>query len=123
MVADTLVHTAAVDDVLSALARPSAPSLPVLQAAAWPLARLPLGHVLQLATIGLLPQPLRGRFGVPWSPAQELQLRALGAALRASTPVMPSWLQNTGAGYLRYRAQAIARGEVASPDRLATPAV
>jgi hypothetical protein len=27
---------------------------------------------------------------------------------------MPSWLRNTGPGYLRWREEAIARGEVAS---------
>jgi uncharacterized protein (DUF2236 family) len=75
--------------------------------------------VLELATVGLLAPPLRERFGLSWAPAQELELRALGATLRAATPLMPSWLQNAGEGYLRYRAQAIASGEVASPERLA----
>src|SRR5438105_7520198 len=51
--ANTLVHTAAVDDVLAALARPNAPALAVLRDPLWALARPPLGHVLQLATIGL----------------------------------------------------------------------
>jgi uncharacterized protein (DUF2236 family) len=119
MLADTLVHTAAVDDVLSALARPSAPELPLLREPLWTLARLPLGHLLGLASVGLLAPALRDRFGLGWSAAQELELRALGAALRSATPLMPSWLQNTGERYLSYRAKAIARGEVASPDRLA----
>ena len=119
MVAGTLVHTVAVDDVLAALSRPSTPKLPALSAPAWTLARPPLGHVLRLATVGLLAPVLRRRFGVSWSPAQELQLRAFSSALRSATPVMPAWLQNTGAGYLRHRAPEIARGEVASPSRLA----
>jgi uncharacterized protein (DUF2236 family) len=119
MVAGTLAHTAAVDDVLEALARPAPPALRLLREPAWTLARVPLGHVLALATVGLLGQPLRQRFGLRWSPAQERQLRALGSALRASTPLMPSSLRNTGALYLRYRARAIARGDVASPSRLA----
>jgi uncharacterized protein (DUF2236 family) len=122
MVAGTLVHTAAVDDVLGALARPSAPALPVLADPLWALARLPLGHVLQLATVGLLAPPLRRRFGLGWSLAQESQLRALAVGLRSATPVMPAWLQNTSAGYLRYRSHAIAQGEVASPSRLAATA-
>jgi hypothetical protein len=33
---------------------------------------------------------------------------------------MPSWLRNTGPGYLRLREEAIARGDVASPRSLAT---
>jgi hypothetical protein len=32
---------------------------------------------------------------------------------------MPAWLHNTSAGYLRYRARAMALEEVASPSRLA----
>lgn len=121
MVANTLAHTTAVEGVLVALARPSAPALPALRDPLWAVARVPLGHVLQLTSVGLLAPSLRRRFGRSWSPAQELQLRALGAALRASTPVLPAWLQNTGSGYLRYRAEAIGRGEAASPDRLAAP--
>jgi hypothetical protein len=31
---------------------------------------------------------------------------------------MPAWHRNTSAGYLSYRSQAIARGEVAAPGRL-----
>jgi uncharacterized protein (DUF2236 family) len=117
-IAGTLEHTPAVEDVLDALARPSAPALPLLREPLWALARLPLGHVLQLATVGLLAPSLRRRFGVGWSRAQESQLRALAAALRSATPIMPAWLRNTSAGYLSYRSQAIARGEVAAPGRL-----
>jgi uncharacterized protein (DUF2236 family) len=122
MVALTLVHTPAVDDVLGALARPSAPALPGLRDPLWALARVPLGHVLQLATVGLLAPSLRQRFGLGWSLAQESQLRALSGALRSATALMPAWLQNTSAGYLRYRSRAIARGDVASPSRLAATA-
>jgi uncharacterized protein (DUF2236 family) len=122
MIAGTLVHTAAVDDVLAALARPSAPALPLLREPLWALARVPLGHVLELATVGLLAPVLRTRFSLRWSRAQELELRALGATLRGATPLMPAWLQNAGEGYLRYRADAIASGEVASPERLTAAA-
>lgn len=117
MVHSTLVHTPAVDDVLAALARPSAPVLPALPGPAWRLARMPLGHVLQLTTVGLLGPALRRRFAVRFTAAQELELRALGASLRSSTPIMPAWLKNTGAGYLSWRADAIARGDVASSRR------
>jgi len=117
--AQELRHTPAVDEVLAALARPTAPALATLWAAPWGLARLPLGHVLALASVGLLSPTLRLRFGLRFSRAQEIELRALGTVLRSATPFMPSWLRNTGAGYLSWRAEAIARGDVASPDRLA----
>ena len=112
-------HTAAVDEVLEVLARPTAPSKRGLGGPGWAVLRTPLAHASVLATVGLLPPVLRRRFGLRWSRANHLELQALGAALRAITPVMPSWLRNTGPGYLRWRAEAIARGEVASPRSLA----
>jgi uncharacterized protein (DUF2236 family) len=104
--------------VIAALARPSAPDVPLLSDPAWAVARAPMGHVLELTAVGLLAPALRERFGLRWSRARELELRALGATMRAGTPLMPSWLKNSGELYLRYRAQALARGEVASPERL-----
>jgi uncharacterized protein (DUF2236 family) len=109
-----LCHTLAVDQVLQALARPASPDLAGLVAPAWVIARMPLAHLVGLATVGLLPQVLRRRLGLRWTWEQELQLRALAATLRAATPLMPSWVANTGPHYLRWRQQAIARGEVAS---------
>ena len=63
-----------------------------------------------LASVGLLPAVLRRRFGVRWTRANELELRAVSSGLRAMTPLMPSWLRNTGPGYLRWREEEIARG-------------
>jgi uncharacterized protein (DUF2236 family) len=115
MVDRRLQRTAAVDEVLVALARPPAPALAVLRGLGWAALRPPLGHLLGLATIGLLPAQLRRRFGLTWSRSEELQLRALGAALRGMTPLMPPALRNSGPVYLRWRREAIARGEVAAP--------
>jgi len=114
MVDERLCHTPAVDDVLGALGRPAAPAVTGLDGAAWAIARLPLGHVLALTTVGMLPPALRTRFGVPWSRQRELELRGLCATLRASTPITPAWVRNTGPDYLRWRRDALARGEVAS---------
>jgi uncharacterized protein (DUF2236 family) len=117
MVDGRLRHTTAVDDVLQALARPAPPEVVGLYAPAWAIARLPLGHLLGLTTVGLLAPVLRRRFGVRWSRQKDLELRALGAALRAATPLTPSWVRNTGPDYLRWRREALARGDVASPTR------
>jgi uncharacterized protein (DUF2236 family) len=114
MVAVRLEHTPAVDEVRAALARPAPPSLTTRYAPVWGLARVPLAHVLGLATAGLLSPALRRRFAVGWTRANELELRALASLLRASTPLAPSWLRSTGPGYLRWRAEALARGDVAS---------
>jgi uncharacterized protein (DUF2236 family) len=113
MVRSQLQHTAAVDEVLEALARPAPPPLAPLRGAGWTPLRVTLGHALRLATVGLLPATLRARFGVRWTRASELELATAGAALRAMTPLMPSWLRNTGPGYMRWREEAIARGDVA----------
>jgi len=112
MVDHRLEHTAAVDEVLAALSRPAPPTV-ALRGGRWAALRPPLGHALVLATVGLLPPPLRRRFGVRWTRANELELRAVASALRAMTPLMPSWLRNTGPGYLRWREEEIARGETA----------
>jgi uncharacterized protein (DUF2236 family) len=124
MVADRLGPNEAVDDVLAALAEPAAPPLPLLGDRAWRAARLPAVRLFNLATVGLLPPLLRERFGARWSRARQLELRALGRAARAATPLMPRSLRNTGPTYLRWRREAIARGEVASasPGRRPLPA-
>jgi uncharacterized protein (DUF2236 family) len=119
MIADRLIYTAAVDEVLQALAQPTPPALALLQGPGWGAVRVPLGHLLGLTTAGLLTPALRERFEVGWTRANAVELRALGAVLRSATPLMPSWLRNTGSSYLRWRQPAIARGEVASASRLA----
>jgi len=119
MVERQLQRTAAVDEVLEALARPAAPALSEALRPLWvALARPQLGHLLRVSTVGLLPPVLRGRFGVPWTRAGELELSVLARALRAATPLLPASLLNTGPGYLRWRREALARGEVAAPATL-----
>jgi uncharacterized protein (DUF2236 family) len=103
MVETELERTAAVDEVWAALARPTAPDSPAIGRPVWPLVRPPLGHFLRVSTAGLLAPTLRRRLGVDWTRADELELRVLGATLRAATPLMPSSLRNTGPGYLRWR--------------------
>jgi len=114
MVEGTLEHTDAVDEVLEALASPAPPDIARRYMPVWKLARVQLSHLVGLMTVGLLPPKLRARFGIRWTRANELELRAVGGALRAATPVMPRWLLNTGPGYLLWREEALARGEVAS---------
>jgi uncharacterized protein (DUF2236 family) len=103
MVETELERTAAVDEVWAALARPTAPDSPAIGRSVWPLVRPPLGHFLRVSTAGLLAPTLRRRLGVGWTRADELELRVLGATLRAATPLMPPSLRNTGPGYLRLR--------------------
>jgi uncharacterized protein (DUF2236 family) len=114
MVAERLEDTASVHDVLETLDRPDRPPLPGLTDWSWRVARLPAAVALRLGTVGMLPPILRERFGLRWTRAQELELRALGRAARAATPLMPAWMRTMGPGYLRWRHEAIERGDVAS---------
>jgi uncharacterized protein (DUF2236 family) len=109
----TLRRTDAVDEVLGALASPSAPDAGLLVGPVWAPARISLGHLLSLTSIGLLSPDLRRQLDLSWSLAEELQLRALGSLLRASTPLMPGWLRNTGPGYMRQRGRALRAGRTA----------
>ncbi len=110
----TLQPTAAVGEVLDALARPAPPELSRAYRPLWSFTSRQLSHVTSLATAGLLPASLRARFGIRWGRGRELELRALAGALRAATPVMPAYLLNTGPGYLEWRSRELERGEVAS---------
>jgi uncharacterized protein (DUF2236 family) len=119
MVDQRLERTSAVDEVLAALAHPAPPGLPAPLRAAWSVAPRPqMGHLMSLATVGLAPPALRRRLGLRWTRARELELGVLAGALRAATPLMPAALRNTGPGYLRWRGEAIARGDVASAASL-----
>ena len=106
MMSSTLERTAAVEEVLDALAHPVPPELAVLYRPLWALARMPLRHLVMLATAGLLTPELRRRLGVPWGGRQELELGALSRTLRAATPLMPASMLCTGPEYLRWRESA-----------------
>ena len=117
IVATRLESTQSVHDVLAALARPSSPPVPSFADPAWKAMRVPTARIFHLATVGLMPPILRARCGLHWTPREERELRALGRASRAATPLMPERLRIFGPSYLRWRADALARGEVASPTR------
>jgi uncharacterized protein (DUF2236 family) len=90
-----------VREVLDSLCNPAPPPVPHLPGAAWSVARRPVGHLFRIGTVGLLPGPLRERMQLPWSRADELELRSLGAALRLTHPLMPERLRVLGPTYLR----------------------
>ena len=113
MIAERLVRHETVDLLLSLLDRPDAPGLPVIDQL-WPLLRIAPSRALKAATLGLLPPILRERFGVRWGDRQQTELRALGRASRALTPVMPARLRCVGPEYLRMRREAIAKGALGS---------
>jgi uncharacterized protein (DUF2236 family) len=110
MVATRLQHNDVVDDVMATMAVPARPPVPGLGDRTWRMLGAPAARAQTLATVGLLPPLLRERCGMTWTRAQELELRALGAAMRSATPVMPRGLRMMGPGYLKWRKRQIADG-------------
>ncbi|MEO8602506.1 MAG: oxygenase MpaB family protein, partial [bacterium] len=68
--------------IAAALLRPALP-LGIRQAAA----------ATRLFTVGLLPAPIRRRYGYPWGPWQARALDLAAAALRAGAPLLPAALR------------------------------
>ncbi len=114
MIDERLEPSDVVDDFMSALARPAAPPVPFVGDAAWRAARPPLSRTFRLATAALLPPRLRSRLGLRLTRAQAVELRAIAAASRASGPLLPRGLRCMGPPYLRWRREAIGRGDMAS---------
>ncbi len=114
MVRERLEHTDSVTDVLESLAKPPPPKVRGISPALWRAIRLPAAHGGRLGTVGLMPANVRRKLGLPWTRAQQLEFRAVGAASRGSAPLLPASVKTFGPSYLRWRSKAIARGEVAS---------
>jgi uncharacterized protein (DUF2236 family) len=55
-----------------------------------PAALAPVRGLLRASTVGLLPERLRGPFGLTWGPARDRALEAAAAALRRTLPALPS---------------------------------
>jgi len=119
MMSERLENTESVHDVLDTLDRPMRPPIPYLGDRVWRVARMPAARVSRLATLGMLPPVLRERFAIAWTRSQERELRVLSTAARSATPLMPASLRNLGPGYLRWRREAMARGDAGA----ALPAV
>jgi uncharacterized protein (DUF2236 family) len=109
MVERELENTEAAQDVIAALQDPAAPQLPWMRDGVWRLLRWPYTRAGALATMGMLPPPLRERLGVRFSATKELRFQALARLSRASGPLMPPQAKRFGPNYLRWRGPAIAR--------------
>ncbi len=106
-VAGTLEDGDVVQAVLRTLARPVAPPVPVVPAAAWRPVLAPASALAGLTTAALLPPVLRERVGLPWTARHTAALRAVATVTRHATPPV---LRCTGPLYLRVRRRAIAAG-------------
>jgi uncharacterized protein (DUF2236 family) len=121
MVEERLEATEAAHGVIRSLEDPARPPIPKLNFRAWQAARIPAVRLSRLGTIGLLPPVLRERLGQAWTRRDELELRVAGRLSRATTPVLPRSLRRMGPSYLKWRREAIERGDVASPSRVPGP--
>jgi uncharacterized protein (DUF2236 family) len=54
-----------------------------------PLPLRPAARLLNLATVGLLPEPVRTGYGLGWGPAREAALRTSAASVRRALPLVP----------------------------------
>lgn len=103
-----LGHNKTVDRVLATARRPAMPE--VAAALVFKALLVAPTRAAYLGGVGLLPPSLRERLGIAWTSRDELAFRALGAASRALTPVLPAKLKTFGPTQLRWRRRAIARG-------------
>ena len=108
-----LENTQAVKDLLYSLSRPSPP--PGVSGRTWRVAAPALAGQGRLVTAGMLPPLLRERFGVRWGPGQAAAFKALGAASRASGPLLPRQMRELGPWHLRQRRDTLARAYDAAP--------
>ena len=119
MVAEVLEDTPAVHEVIDTLGRPATPPVGV-GPNLWKLMRVPMGANAKLVTAGLLGGELRARFGLEWSRGHERRFRAVAAASRATGPFLLGPFREFGPTYLRWRRNALERGDVAAPRAVAT---
>ena len=114
MVAERLEWTPAVPEVLATFKGRKPPNIPGLPRWLWRLVHAPISYQLRINTFGLLPPVLRERLGVPFRRRDALAFRVLAALSRASGPLVRGPAANFGPHYVRWRRQALARGDVAS---------
>jgi uncharacterized protein (DUF2236 family) len=107
VVANELERNESVDRVLRALGDVTLPRIPQVVTR---VLRAPARRVLYVGGIGLLPPILRERLDARWTRREEREFRALGAASRRMTPLLPKRLLVMGPTQLRLRRRAIARG-------------
>ena len=116
MITQRLEPSDVVDEVLATLGKPLRPPVPLLNDPAWKLLRLPIARAFRLATVGLTPPALRRKLGMRWTRGQAVEMRAIGAASRATGPLLPQRLRCWGPEYLG--SSAAGRSVAASSPRL-----
>lgn len=123
-IAERLEWTPAVPELLTTLSGAKRPPVAGLPPALWRVLRVPMSLQLRVLTVGLLAPELRDRLELPFGHADRVAFRALATASRAAGPAVRGPLAEFGPAYLRWRREALARGDVAGrvPVARAVPA-
>jgi uncharacterized protein (DUF2236 family) len=123
---DRVVHrelewTPAVPEVLSTFKGAGPPPLDWVPPGLWRVIMAPGLRQLRLTTVALVPEALRERLDLPFSPAERRAWDVIAAASRASGPLVRGPLRNFGPNYVRWRREALARGDVAREGSAPAP--
>ena len=114
VVDEQLEWTPAVPQVLDTLSGSPPPNVPGMRPGLWRVLRAPMGYQIRVATVGLLPERLRQRLELPFSAGERRTYRAMTAVSRAAGPAVRGPLNEFGPNYVRWRREALARGDVAA---------
>lgn len=106
MIDNRLERTPEVDDLIKVLGSPP-PPFDILKGKTWDLAMIPVTNLAMLVTAGMLPPSARTLLGLDWSLKHQLAFNAYVKATRALTPIMPSFLLNSGPLYIKMRRASI----------------
>jgi uncharacterized protein (DUF2236 family) len=112
-VRERLRWTPAVPEVMASLAGAPPPKIPGLSPRLWRVAARPAGAHLRIVTSGLLAPVLRERLGLRFSRVDRAAFALHCALARRATPLLRGPLSNFGPVYVRWRREALRRGDVA----------
>lgn len=113
VVEEDLAWTPAVPEVMQTLERSQAPNVPGLRPGLWRVVSRPMSLQLRVSTVGLLPPVLRERLGLPYSRGDRRLYGGFCRLARLTEPLMHGSPAEFGPRYVRWRRQALARGDVA----------
>jgi uncharacterized protein (DUF2236 family) len=116
VVEEELEWTPAVPDVLGTFEGAGPPPLDWIPGRLWRMLMAPGLRHLRVTTVALLPPSLRERLDLRYTPAQRRVFEAFAAASRASGPLVRGPLNNFGPNWVKWRREALDRGDVAGEE-------
>jgi uncharacterized protein (DUF2236 family) len=114
VVENDLTWTPAVPEVLATLERPTTPPVPGMPTGLWRVISRPVSGQMRVTTTGLMPPVLRERLGLRFTRRDERIFRAITRGAKMAGPVVRGPLAEFGPYYIRWRSEALERGDVAA---------